>query len=258
MPPSALAGTHVILADTAATYTSAVQSLGEDADPRDLPDLRPPHPRCFVEMRGHGDRARGWGAYLQTLDLRDDAVLRTVRADPALRAGARMAGDKARLLVLAGLVVTDPEGLPMGPVLLAHLWLRHDGGLAAPLAVATPRLREEATEPTEASGRLFITRCTTRYLVPVLVALAFANSEGAELERMPPASWRGDAVFERLRVEPFQGMLDQIERSGLGRMDAARQLVPGRFEDERGADGTGSIRWRAENMRTLLNRVRQA
>jgi hypothetical protein len=156
--------------------------------------------------------------------------------------------------VLAGLVVTDPDGAPMGPVLLAHLWLRQDGGLAAPLAVSTPRLRPEATGT---GGDVFVTRCTTRYLMPVLVALTFANCEGAELERLPPASWRGDAVFERLRVEPFQKMLDQIERSGLRPMDAARQLVPGRFEDAR-SPGGGSIRWRPENMRSLLDRVRQA
>ncbi len=255
MPASALAGANVVLCDTVSTYTSAVHSLGEDIDPRDLPSLMPPHPRCFVEMRGHGDRARGWGAYLQTLDLADPAVLRTVRSDPALWSGARVAGDKARRLVLAGLVVTDPEGMPMGPVLLSHLWLRRGGGLAAPLAVVTPRLREEATE---AGGDMFVTRCTARYLMPVLVALAFANCEGAELERMPPASWRGDAVFERLRIEPFETMLSQIQRSGLGRMDAARQLVPGRFEDARSGDGSGTARWRPENMRSLLDRVRQA
>jgi len=255
MPASALSGANVILADTVATYTTAVQSLGEDADPRDLPNLRPPHRRCFVEMRGHGDRTRGWGAYLQTLELDDPAVLRTVRSDPGLRAGAHMARDRARRLVLVGLVVTDPEGFPMGPVLLAQLWLRDGGALAAPLAVVKPRLREESTE---AGGDEFVMRCTERYLVPILVALAFANCEGAVLERMSPASWRGDARFERLRVEPFEGMLSQLERSGLGRMDAARQLVPGRFEDARGPDGSRAVHWRPENMRRLLDRVKQA
>ena len=255
MPASALNGAHVILADTVATYTTAVQSLGEDADPRDLPNLRPPHPRCFVEMRGHGDRTRGWGAYLQTLDLRDPAALRKVRSDPALRASGRLAGDRARRLVLVGLVVTDPEGLPMGPVLLAHLWLRDSGALAGPMAVVRPRLQEESMA---AGGDEFVTRCTTRYLVPVLVALAFANCEGCELEGMPPASWRGDAAFQRLHVEPFEGLLNQVQRSGLGRMDAARQLVPGRFEDTTGPDGSRSVRWRPENVRSLLDRVKQA
>ncbi len=255
MPASALNGANVILADTVATYATAVQSLGEDADPRDLPNLLPPHPRCFVEMRGHGDRTRGWGAYLQTLDLRDPAVLRKVQADPGLRPGAHMAGDRARRLVMVGLVVTGPEGFPMGPVLLAHLWLRDDGGLAAPLAVAKPRLQDESMA---VGGDEFVKRCTARYLVPVLVALAFANCEGSVLERMPPASWRGDAVFERLLVEPFERMLSQIQRSGLGRMDAARQLVPGRFEDTAAPDGSRSVRWRPENVRSLLDRVKQA
>jgi len=255
MPASALRGASVILADTVSTYASAAQSLGEYADPRDLPSLLPPHRRCFLEMRGSGDRSRGWGAYLRTLDLGDPAVLRTVRADLALRSGSQVAGGRARWLVLAGLVVTDPEGLPMGPVLLAHLWLRADGGLAAPLTVATPRLRPESAE---AGGDTFRERCTSRYLVPVLVALTFVNCEGAVLERMSPASWRGDAVFERLRVEPFEGMLSQIERTGVGRMDAARQLVPGRFEDVRPPGGARTIRWRPENMRRLLDRVRQA
>ena len=255
MPASALKGAHVILADTVSVYASAVQSLGENADPRDLPNLLPPHRRCFLEMRGHGDRARGWGAFLQTLDLRDSAVLRMARSDPTLRNGTQLAGDRARWLVLAGLVVSDPDGLPMGPVLLAQLWLRDDGALAAPLAVGTPRLRPESSE---AGGDAFKLRCTSRYLIPVLVALAFVNCEGASLERMPPASWRGDARFARLRVEPFEGMLSQIEGTGVGRMDAARQLVPGRFEDHRTPDGERSVRWRPENMRRLLDRVRQA
>ncbi len=255
MPASALNGAHVVLADTVSTYASAVQSLGEILDPRDLPNLLPPHPRCFLEMRGHGDRARGWGAYMQTLDVRHPGVLRRVRSDPSLRGGVKVAGDRGRWLVLVGLVVTDPDGMPMGPVLLAHLWLRDDGGLAAPLAVSTPRLRPESME---AGGDTFVIRCMDRYLIPILVGLAFANCEGAVLEPMSPASWRGDARFQRLRVEPFEELLGQIERTGVGRMDAARQLVPGRFGDERMPNGERSIRWRPENMRRLLDRVRQA
>ena len=59
-------------------------------------------------------------------------------------------------------------------------------------------------------------------------------------------------------MEPFEGMLSQIERTGVGRMDAARQLVPGRFEEVRPPGDARSIRWHPENMRRLLDRVRQA
>jgi hypothetical protein len=248
MPASSLVDARVILADSVSLYADAVRKLGQQIDPAALPNLLPPDERCFVEMRALEGEVPGWGAYLATLDLREPRVLDKVRADPALGLATRAAAAGARWLVLGGLVVADADGSAVGPVLLFQLCLDELGALVAvthdapALSVSMPRLLPGASD---GSLEVFKQRCTRRYLVPIALALAFLNCEGAVLEPVASARTEPDRGFERLRIEPFEEVLAGASGPAASPVDAVLSIVPGRFQDDRGrAPGAGrGVRW---------------
>lgn len=250
MPASALQGCLVVLADSVAVYATALREAGERVALTRLPCLLPPAERCFVEIRSADEAVRGWGAYLVRVDLRDPRVAKRVRDDPSLRDGAEAALG-ARWLVMSGLVVGDDDERPMGPVLLHQLYLDDLGALVlhagtgrSSFSTSMPRLVDADADP---DHETFKERCTRRYFVPIALALAFLNCEGSALEVGHGLGSTSGTLFQRLRIEPFEEMVARLAPAVGSRAEAARHLVPGRFEDDRRAPGepgtTTGLRW---------------
>lgn len=252
MPSSALHGCRIILADSVSVYATALRSLDRRIALNRLPSLLPPAEHCFIEMRGT-DGAPAWGAYLVRIDLRDDRILRKISMDRRLRSRAGAAARSARWLVLSGLMVESADDRPIGPLLLHQLYLDELGALAlgadgptSSLATSMPRLLTSRPDP---EHEVFKHRCTRRYFTPIALALAFLNCEGSHLVHGRPEG--GDDVrLDRLRAEPFEEILEGLTRDGCSEVEAARRIVPGRFEDDRrGPTDPGSregIRWLPE------------
>lgn len=253
MPASSLQGCRVVVADSAAVYAAALRGVGRRVALTQLPSLLPPAERCFVEMRGVDEAIPGWGAYLVLLDLRRSRVREAISAGGGRRRRADTGPPDARWLLLSGLVIDSDDDRPMGPVLLHRLYLDDMGALVPGPAgrgwfsTSMPRLETAAPDP---DHEVFQERCTRRYFHPVAFALAFLNCERSSLEPVDEGG-RGHGVeVERLRIQPFDDLVDAMAGVLGSRVEAARQIVPGRFEDDRRwpsgpAHGT-EIRWRPE------------
>jgi len=254
IPASALEGAAVILADSVAIYASAARRAGHVVVPAELPDLLPPYPRCFIEMRAPEGAVPAWGCYLATLDLAERGTRAKVSTDPELRLGVRTAASGGRWMVLGALAAMNQRGCPIGPLVRYQLGLDEMGRLMAGagpgsgggefMTVSMPRLRPSAKIT---NHQRFRDLCTSRFFAPILVALSFLHCEGSTLEPDAFAAPTGARKRQELRAGRFEDLLALATRPGMSPTEAACQLVPGRFDDGRGdsvAGGRpGGLRW---------------